>query len=294
MLRDPKAKKFYNTKNLRQAEGVKLVEEHWEQLHNPQSIEGDTQVFDKSHKSRCMKAFFWNARGLDNPDTRRTLKHLIVSHKPHPLGLAEPMCSFTHSNYWTELGFRKLCTNSKENLWLLFSETITAAVIGASDQFVAITVSVLGVNHGHYIDNPARGEAAETDRRQRARGEAARGEAAEADHRQRVRGEAARMAEGAKGGGGGRDRDGRRRRQRACARSKVAKKLDSLASEFTSLAEPIERVKRLLHYASLLPTLEATERVPENRVTGCAMEVWVVAEVDERRRMRCGWQDVEL
>ncbi|KAL2332729.1 hypothetical protein Fmac_013942 [Flemingia macrophylla] len=70
------------------------------------------------------------------------------------------------------------------------------------------------------------------------------------------------------------------------ARSKVAEKLDSLASEFTSLAEPIERVKRLLHYASLLPALDAAERVPENRVAGCATEVWVVAEVDERRRMR--------
>ncbi|KAL2343067.1 hypothetical protein Fmac_004352 [Flemingia macrophylla] len=68
----------------------------------------------------------------------------------------------------------------------------------------------------------------------------------------------------------------------------VAEKLDSLASEFTSLAKHIERVKRLLHYASLLSVLEAAEQVPENRMAGCATEVWVVAEVDEWRRMRYG------
>nr|KYP75754.1 putative sufE-like protein slr1419 [Cajanus cajan] len=68
--------------------------------------------------------------------------------------------------------------------------------------------------------------------------------------------------------------------------SKVADKLNNLTSEFRSLSEPIERVKRLLHYASLLPPMGAAERVPENRVAGCATEVWVVAEVDERRRMR--------
>ncbi|XP_014493702.1 sufE-like protein 2, chloroplastic [Vigna radiata var. radiata] len=69
-------------------------------------------------------------------------------------------------------------------------------------------------------------------------------------------------------------------------RSNVADKLNNIASEFTSLSQPIDRVKRLLHYASLLPPFLDADRVPANRVVGCATQVWVVAEIDERRRMR--------
>jgi sulfur transfer protein SufE len=66
----------------------------------------------------------------------------------------------------------------------------------------------------------------------------------------------------------------------------VTEKLNNLASEFASLTEPIDRVKRLLHYASLLPPLDRSDRVPENRVSGCSTEVWVVAHMDESRKMR--------
>ncbi|XP_061375813.1 sufE-like protein 2, chloroplastic [Gastrolobium bilobum] len=66
----------------------------------------------------------------------------------------------------------------------------------------------------------------------------------------------------------------------------VANKLNFLASEFGSLSEPIDRVKRLLHYAALLPPLEDSERVVENRVVGCSTQVWVVAEMDNVGRMR--------
>ncbi|CAJ2667909.1 unnamed protein product [Trifolium pratense] len=66
----------------------------------------------------------------------------------------------------------------------------------------------------------------------------------------------------------------------------VTDKLNNLASEFASLTEPIDRVKRLLHYASLLPPLDKSERAPENRVSGCSTEVWMVAHIDEGRKMR--------
>ncbi|XP_058781573.1 sufE-like protein 2, chloroplastic [Vicia villosa] len=66
----------------------------------------------------------------------------------------------------------------------------------------------------------------------------------------------------------------------------VTDKLNGLASEFSSLSEPIDRVKRLLHYASLLPPLDRSDRVPENRVSGCSTEIWVVARMDSRRKMR--------
>lgn len=66
----------------------------------------------------------------------------------------------------------------------------------------------------------------------------------------------------------------------------VTDKLNNLTIEFSSLSEPIDRVKRLLHYASLLPPLDRSDRVPENRVTGCSTDVWVVAHIDKGRRMR--------
>ncbi|KAI3812448.1 hypothetical protein L1987_17157 [Smallanthus sonchifolius] len=68
----------------------------------------------------------------------------------------------------------------------------------------------------------------------------------------------------------------------------VAEKLQILVSEFKSLREPIDRVKRLIHYASLLPELEESGRLESNRVTGCTAQMWleVVMEVDGTMRFR--------
>ncbi|GMN41510.1 hypothetical protein TIFTF001_010719 [Ficus carica] len=71
----------------------------------------------------------------------------------------------------------------------------------------------------------------------------------------------------------------------------VAERLQRLASEFKSLEEPVERVKRLLDYAARLPPYEESARSAENRVAGCATQVWVEAEMEReeasgRRRMR--------
>ncbi|XP_054807297.1 sufE-like protein 2, chloroplastic [Prosopis cineraria] len=66
----------------------------------------------------------------------------------------------------------------------------------------------------------------------------------------------------------------------------AADKLNQLVSEFRSLSEPIDRVKRLLHFAALLPPLDESARVPENRVKGCTTQVWLIAEMDECGRMR--------
>ncbi|XP_002282353.2 sufE-like protein 2, chloroplastic isoform X1 [Vitis vinifera] len=63
--------------------------------------------------------------------------------------------------------------------------------------------------------------------------------------------------------------------------SLAAVRLRSLASEFTGLTEPIDRVKRLLHYAELLPPFDESARVPANRVTGCTAEVWLDVRLDE-------------
>lgn len=66
----------------------------------------------------------------------------------------------------------------------------------------------------------------------------------------------------------------------------VADKLQRLVMEFKSLEEPVERVKRLLDYASKLSPYGESGRVNENRVVGCATQVWVEAEMDENERMR--------
>lgn len=59
-----------------------------------------------------------------------------------------------------------------------------------------------------------------------------------------------------------------------------------LVSEFRSLPEPIDRVKRLLHYAAVLPELEESDRIDVNRVTGCTTQVWVDVGMDGSGRMR--------
>ncbi|KAF3431179.1 hypothetical protein FNV43_RR25909 [Rhamnella rubrinervis] len=66
----------------------------------------------------------------------------------------------------------------------------------------------------------------------------------------------------------------------------VADKLQGLVLEFKSLKEPLDRVKRLLHYAANLPPYDESCRVPENRVMGCATQVWLEAEMDKFGRMR--------
>ncbi|XP_059657830.1 sufE-like protein 2, chloroplastic [Cornus florida] len=70
--------------------------------------------------------------------------------------------------------------------------------------------------------------------------------------------------------------------------SSVSDKVRSLVSEFESLSEPIDRVKRLLHYADLLPPLDESGRVQSNRITGCTVQVWLEAKMLGNGTMRFG------
>ncbi|GAA0150418.1 hypothetical protein LIER_09366 [Lithospermum erythrorhizon] len=60
----------------------------------------------------------------------------------------------------------------------------------------------------------------------------------------------------------------------------VSDKVKCLASEFKNLIEPIDRVKRLLHYATLLPPFKKPRNLQENRVKGCTAQVWLEVEMD--------------
>ncbi|GLT29097.1 hypothetical protein SLA2020_039830 [Shorea laevis] len=66
--------------------------------------------------------------------------------------------------------------------------------------------------------------------------------------------------------------------------------LTSLISEFESLPQPLDRVKRLLHYASLLPPLPESSRTDSNRVMGCTARVWLDVRRDDDGKMRF-WAD---
>lgn len=57
-------------------------------------------------------------------------------------------------------------------------------------------------------------------------------------------------------------------------------------AEFQSMSEPIDRVKRLLHYATLLPEFDDSAHIAANRVMGCTAQVWLDATVDAEGRMR--------
>ncbi|KAK6924770.1 Quinolinate synthetase A [Dillenia turbinata] len=63
-------------------------------------------------------------------------------------------------------------------------------------------------------------------------------------------------------------------------------KLELLVSEFKSLSEPIDRVKRLLNYANNLPEINESLRVSENRVMGCTAQVWLEVKMNNEGRMR--------
>ncbi|KAK4423890.1 SufE-like protein 2, chloroplastic [Sesamum alatum] len=66
----------------------------------------------------------------------------------------------------------------------------------------------------------------------------------------------------------------------------VSEKVQNLGFEFKSLAEPIDRVKRLLHYAALLPPFDESLRTQENRVFGCTAQVWLEVKMDGNGVMR--------
>ncbi|KAL5544144.1 hypothetical protein UlMin_007928 [Ulmus minor] len=66
----------------------------------------------------------------------------------------------------------------------------------------------------------------------------------------------------------------------------VPQKLRRLVKEFQALPEPVDRVRRMLELAILLPQFDDSSRVDANRVMGCTTRVWLEAEMDEVGKMR--------
>lgn len=68
--------------------------------------------------------------------------------------------------------------------------------------------------------------------------------------------------------------------------SNTRTKLQLLISEFQALKEPVDRVKRLLNYASYCPSMEGSLKTAANRVPGCTAQVWLYVMMDDDQRMR--------
>ncbi|KAK6148280.1 hypothetical protein DH2020_019192 [Rehmannia glutinosa] len=63
-------------------------------------------------------------------------------------------------------------------------------------------------------------------------------------------------------------------------------KLQLLIQEFQSLTDPVDRVKRLLHYAELLLPFGDSLKNTDSRVPGCTAQVWLHVELDDDNRLR--------
>ncbi|KAL6524540.1 hypothetical protein OROHE_016211 [Orobanche hederae] len=63
-------------------------------------------------------------------------------------------------------------------------------------------------------------------------------------------------------------------------------KLQLLIQEFQSLTDPVDRVKKLLYYAELLPQFEDSLKTTASRVPGCTAQVWLHVELDDDNRVR--------
>ncbi|KAH6770576.1 quinolinate synthase [Perilla frutescens var. hirtella] len=70
------------------------------------------------------------------------------------------------------------------------------------------------------------------------------------------------------------------------AASTAKTKVQLLIQEFQSLTDPVDRVKRLLHYAELLSPFDDSMKITENRVPGCTAQVWLHVKMDGDNRLR--------
>lgn len=66
----------------------------------------------------------------------------------------------------------------------------------------------------------------------------------------------------------------------------AAIKLRRLVSEFEPLVDLVDRVKRLLEYAAMLPPSEESLKTDSNRVMGCTAQVWLKAIMENDNKMR--------
>lgn len=93
-----------------------------------------------------MRVLFWNARGIDNQDTRLVLKNMTLGNKPDLVLIAEPridLCNFPES-FWSKLKLKVFAVNNRNsfapNLWCICASSISPGVIVSSSLHVTFSV----------------------------------------------------------------------------------------------------------------------------------------------------------
>ena len=95
-----------------------------------------------------MKLFYWNCRGIGNPDSQRYLYNVCVSNRLDFLCLSEPFVDFASVSFrfWDSLGLQLLATNQRDppTLWVFKNKLFAAAPTGlvCGEQHVSFTLSV--------------------------------------------------------------------------------------------------------------------------------------------------------
>lgn len=73
-------------------------------------------------------------------------------------------------------------------------------------------------------------------------------------------------------------------RRQLCARADMQQpvkqqlpaSLQKIVTAFQIVPDPMARYKQLLFYASKLPTMDAEDHTPANKVEGCVSQVWLI------------------
>jgi len=96
----------------------------------------------KKKKHYSMKCLYWNIRGNGNLETQIHLCHMIKSHKPDFLFLAEPIVSFhtIPAWFWKKLNLHNNVVNNNNNtpsLWCLWNNQFDITILLNNEQCIA-------------------------------------------------------------------------------------------------------------------------------------------------------------
>lgn len=116
-----------------------------------------------------LKFFYWNARGIANPETRLVLKNFCLSYNPDLVFIAEPwiLISQIPNGFWQSLNLKVFSVNNRENLapnlWVICSISMQfcdLTVLAISDQYISLSlvldrqlyfISTIYASTSHYL-----------------------------------------------------------------------------------------------------------------------------------------------
>jgi cysteine desulfuration protein SufE len=76
--------------------------------------------------------------------------------------------------------------------------------------------------------------------------------------------------------------------------SALPEKLDRIVQKFKRREDPKQKYQQLLWYAQKLPLIAETDKIPENKVSGCVSQVYIIAELQDGKVWYKGDSDAQL